>query len=179
VGVMFQASAAPLLTTTHPARLPAAGEPLGVPVGGALRSAMDGAPGADGVRRPVAPILRAWLEPMARRVGASGRLANEICRLAEERDDLVRVDDLAAAAGTTPRTAGRTIRAHLGVSPKWLIERRRLQAAATRLFAEPATELAALAAELGYADQAHFTRRYRAVLGETPDQTRRASGRTR
>nr|WP_239068500.1 AraC family transcriptional regulator [Cellulomonas pakistanensis] len=29
-----------------------------------------------------------------------------------------------------------------------------------------------MAADLGYVDQTHFTRRYRAVVGETPARTR-------
>jgi AraC-like DNA-binding protein len=180
VGIMFQASAGPLLTTTPVATLPAVGEPLAADVGTQLRGFLEDANLTDERRwLEVTAALRAWLLPLAERVGASGRLANELCRLAEERDDIARVDELAAAAGTTPRTAARLIRAHLGVSPKWLIERRRLQAAAIRLSAEPATELAALAAELGYSDQPHFTRRYRSVLGETPNQTRRAAGAAR
>jgi transcriptional regulator GlxA family with amidase domain len=66
------------------------------------------------------------------------------------------------------------LREYLGLSPKWLIECRRLQAAATTLYVEPDAELSRLAVELGYVDYAHFSRRYRAVLGETPNATRNA-----
>jgi AraC-like DNA-binding protein len=54
-----------------------------------------------------------------------------------------------------------------------LIECRRLQQAATTLFTAPGTDLSELAARLDYTDYAHFSRRYRAVLGESPDTTRR------
>ncbi|MFX0592792.1 helix-turn-helix domain-containing protein [Melissospora conviva] len=60
-----------------------------------------------------------------------------------------------------------------GVTAKWLIERRRLQHAAETLRRNPSESLAGLAAELGYADQAHFTRRYRDMLGEPPGRSRR------
>jgi len=53
-----------------------------------------------------------------------------------------------------------------------LIECRRLQAAATTLHARPDTELTGLALSLGYVDYAHFSRRYKEAIGETPDQTR-------
>ena len=43
--------------------------------------------------------------------------------------------------------------------------------------AEPAADLGALAAELGFADQAHLTREFRAVLGTTPRGYGRAGGR--
>ena len=60
-----------------------------------------------------------------------------------------------------------------------MIRRRRLQEAAQRLREQPDTELAALAAELGYADQAHLAGDFRTVLGLTPsgyraDLSRRA-----
>ena len=37
---------------------------------------------------------------------------------------------------------------------------------------DPAVDLAALAAEIGYADHAHLTRDFRAVLGFTPSSYR-------
>jgi AraC-like DNA-binding protein len=48
-----------------------------------------------------------------------------------------------------------------------------LQRAATTLHAHPDTDLTELALSLQYADHAHFSRRYKEVIGETPDQTRR------
>lgn len=173
VGVLFRPSAAPLLTATEPALLPAGGEPIASDVHPAVVAAV-ATPDAAAAREAVVAVLRPWLQPVARRVGAAGRLANDACHLAEERDDITRVADLASLAGTTPRQLGRVLRAHLGLSAKWLIECRRLQTAATRLFADPECKLAALAADLGYSDQAHFTRRYREILGETPGETRRA-----
>ena len=83
----------------------------------------------------------------------------------------------AERAGIGVRSLERLVHDRLGVSPKWLIECRRLQWAATTLFAHPETDLSGLAAELGYADYPHFSRRYAEVLGETPQETR--SGRHR
>ena len=55
----------------------------------------------------------------------------------------------------------------IGLTPKWLIRRRRLQEAARHL-AGDASGLADLAASLGYADQAHFQRDFKSVTGMTP-----------
>jgi AraC-like DNA-binding protein len=117
-------------------------------------------------------LLSRWLGPLAARVDDRGRLANRICRLAEEDDAIVRVADLARRASLSPRSLERRVVDHIGLTPKWLIECRRLQQAATTLHAHPDTNLTELALSLQYVDYAHFSRRYKEVIGETPDQTR-------
>lgn len=170
--VLLRPAALPLLSTTPPAHLRGAAEPYpGAPVG-AVAAAMRDPADPD---RAVAAVLWDWLGPYAERVGEAGKLVNRACALAEDRADVVRADQLAAQVGVTSRTLERLVRSHIGLTPLWLIECRRLQHAATTLRLEPGTDLAALAADLGYADQAHLTRRYRAVVGETPGATRRAA----
>lgn len=171
VGVLLRPAAAKVLSSRDPAELVAVGEPLSDAPVASIRAAMD----AD---EPVDQILREWLAPSAALVDDIGLLVNEACRLVEERPDIVRVADLARLVGMTTRTLSRMVKNRTGLTPKWLIECRRLQHAATTLYTRPDTDLGGLAAELGYSDQAHFTRRYHEVLNETPDQTRRA-GRER
>ncbi|MBE3001496.1 AraC family transcriptional regulator [Nocardiopsis sp. HNM0947] len=172
VGILLRPAAAPFLTDTPPERLVASHEPLvGAPLGAVLE-VMERADGTD--RAGLVEVLQNWLGPVAERVDERGCLVNEACRIAEERADLLRTAELADVLGLSERRLERLVKAYTGVTPKWLIECRRLQQAATTLFTRPDPDLATLADELGYADQAHFTRRYRAVLGETPAQTRRA-----
>jgi AraC-like DNA-binding protein len=78
-----------------------------------------------------------------------------------------RVADVAARFALAPRTLQRLFAAHVGASPKRVLRQYRLQEATDRLDAD-GSGLARLAAELGYFDQAHFTRDFRAVLGRTP-----------
>lgn len=170
VGVLLRPAAATVLSDTAAIDLVAASEPAVDAPTHAIRAAMAAGDPVDG-------ILRDWLAPAAARVDEAGLLVNEACRLAEERTDIVRVTDLARRVGVTTRTLARIVKDRTGLTPKWLIECRRLQHAATTLYTRPETDLAVLAAELGYADQAHFTRRYHEVLNETPDQTRRAGRR--
>jgi methylphosphotriester-DNA--protein-cysteine methyltransferase len=73
-------------------------------------------------------------EVRPQRVDDRGRLVNEACRLAEEDPVLTRAADLAARLGLSPRSLERLVRSHIGMAPKWLIECRRLQEAATTLF---------------------------------------------
>jgi AraC-like DNA-binding protein len=176
VGVLLRPAATPLLTTTEPVRLAGHHEPLpGAPLARVV-AAMDApGPSRSGASGTVAQVLEDWLRPLAGRVEDAGRLANEAARVAEEDAGVLRVSELADALGVTVRTLSRVVRQHSGVTPKWLIECRRLQTAATTLYTDPRADLATLAADLGYTDQAHFTRRYRRVIGETPDRTRRRS----
>lgn len=174
VGVLFRPAACPLLTGTDPVALVGSSEPLPAAPAGALSAIMAGTTRdrEEHDRDALIPVLRGWLRPVAARVDDRGRLVNEACRLAEEDTALTRAADLAARLGLSDRSLERLVRVHTGLSPKWLIECRRLQHAATTLFAAPGTGLSELAAELGYTDYPHFSRRYQRVLGESPRVTR-------
>jgi AraC-like DNA-binding protein len=87
---------------------------------------------------------------------------------------LVRVSDLADAAALDERTLERRFRRYVGLSPKVVLARYRLIEAAERLREEDGLTLAALAADLGYTDHAHFSRDFRAFVGRTPSEIRTA-----
>ncbi|MBP2419152.1 helix-turn-helix domain-containing protein [Microlunatus capsulatus] len=99
---------------------------------------------------------------------AEGELVNRLVALVEERPDLVRTAQLAAETGLSERALQRLVSRRLGLTPKWLIQRRRLHEAAARLRADTGSTLAETAALLGYADQAHFVRDFSRVTGTTP-----------
>ena len=79
-----------------------------------------------------------------------------------------RVGQICEKFAITERTLQRLTARRIGLSPKWLIQRRRLHEAAERLRDTDRPDLARVAADLGYADQAHFGRDFRAVTGLTP-----------
>ena len=64
------------------------------------------------------------------------------------------------------RSLQRLFAAYVGLSPKAVLARYRLQDAAASIDAGEVTDLAGLAAELGWFDQAHFSRDFRAVVGD-------------
>jgi AraC-like DNA-binding protein len=171
VGVLFRPAAATLLTATPASALVGAMEPLPSAPLAAVASAM-ALPDADAARVRLVGVLHAWLQPFAARVDDRGRLVNTVARLAETDAGILRAAELAERSGLGLRRLERLVREQIGVGPKWLIECRRLQEAAARLRAHPETSLSDLAAELGYADYPHFSRRYARTLGETPETTR-------
>jgi AraC-like DNA-binding protein len=82
--------------------------------------------------------------------------------------DIMRVDTLAERVGISVRGAQRLFAEQVGVGPKWVIRHYRLREVGNRLARGIAVDWAGLAAELGYADQAHFTRDFTAMIGEPP-----------
>ncbi len=97
-----------------------------------------------------------------------GRLVNRIVDCVETDRTISRVDQLARRFDLSERHLQRLCARRIGLSPKWLIQRRRLHELAEALRSPIPPDLATVAAELGYADQAHLTRDFRSVTGLTP-----------
>lgn len=96
------------------------------------------------------------------------RLGNRVVAAIVAGDELRRVEEVAARFALSVRTLQRLFARVVGVSPKWVILRHRLHEAAAALGAGRAVELGHLAAELGYFDQAHFIKDWKAIVGVTP-----------
>jgi AraC-like DNA-binding protein len=90
-------------------------------------------------------------------------------RIAHE-PELTSVEQLASNFGLGVRRVQRLFREHVGASPKWVIRRCRLREAAAEMGKLAPRRLASFAAALGYFDQAHFTRDFKAVTGFTPSE---------
>ncbi|MGX1545938.1 DUF6597 domain-containing transcriptional factor [Streptomyces adustus] len=89
---------------------------------------------------------------------------------------VLRVSQLAAIADMSVRQLQRLFAEYVGIRPKWVIRRARMQEAAARAATDP-QDWSALAAELGYADQAHFTRDFTASIGTSPARYASSAGR--
>ena len=99
-----------------------------------------------------------------------GRLVNAIVEHVEADSEVQRVGQVCTKFVITERSLQRLTARRIGLSPKWLIQRRRLHEAAERLADPDRPDLARVAADLGYADQAHFGRDFRTVTGLTPGE---------
>ncbi|WP_422012838.1 AraC family transcriptional regulator [Roseateles sp.] len=87
-------------------------------------------------------------------------------QLVDECEQPLRLAALAAAAGVHPVSLSRAFRRHYGTSPGRLQRRALLNRAARRL--RDGQAIADVAAQLGFADQSHFTRLFRAEYRCTP-----------
>lgn len=126
---------------------------------------------------PAFARLARWLEARRRPSSPDGVRVAELLAQVAARRELATVEAWARAAGVTVRQLQKLFRVHVGASPKWVLRRHRLQEAAARLDAGRGPSLADVAAELGYADQAHFTRDFRAATGRTPARFSREAAR--
>ena len=88
----------------------------------------------------------------------------------------LKVADLATAAGMTSTQLERSMRRILGMSPKQLLIRTRLEAAMRQLDETDHT-VAAIAGACGFYDQSSFTRQFQRVVGITPGAYRARGAR--
>jgi AraC-like DNA-binding protein len=175
VGVMLQPAAGHLLTGEPVRRMTDRFVDLstlrsidGAALTARVRSLMGPDPSSTAAQAQAREQVEDVLRPLLP-VDAEGLLVNAVVEDVETSPELLRVDELCARFDVSERTLQRLLHKRIGLGPKWLIRRRRLQEAADRL-RDSGAELAGIAAELGYADQAHFTRDFRSATGMTPGE---------
>jgi AraC-like DNA-binding protein len=140
-----------------------------------VEQAMPDAPGLEKVRAAEDPetgmaALEEWLAALGPRRRDGAELVDTAVDLITARPDLTRVDALAAELGVTVRTLQRRFDRHLGAGPKWVLCRCRIQDALGVIESGGAVDWAALAVELGFADQPHFTNAFTALVGVPPGE---------
>lgn len=114
------------------------------------------------VERLLRPVLPARDETVV--------VINEIIDAIATDRELTRVEQVCERAGMNVRKLQRLFDQYVGVAPKWVIQLHRLQNAAEILDHEPKQDWALLALKLGYYDQSHFIRDFKAILGVTPEE---------
>ena len=97
-----------------------------------------------------------------------GRQAVAAVELIAKDKAVTRVERLADELGLSMRGLQRLFAEYVGIGPKWVIRRYRLHEVTARMAAGGAIDWAALAADLGYADQGHFIRDFKNIFGEPP-----------
>jgi AraC-like DNA-binding protein len=97
-----------------------------------------------------------------------------VARIIEDRE-ITKVDQVVdALAGGDLRVSKRQMQRlfslYVGVSPKWVIMRYRLHEAVDRMTNGDPVDLPRLALDLGYFDQAHFIKDFKAMVGRAPGE---------
>jgi AraC-like DNA-binding protein len=174
VGVMLQPAAGYLVARRPVAELTDryvdVSEVLGTERGTRLVDDVRAAMGADPWSTDSHTRAIAALEDVLRTalpVDGEGLLVNRLVHLVESRADVVRVAQICDELGLSERSLQRLVHRRLGLTPKWLIQRRRLQEAAEHL-RTGTTAVSDVAALLGYADQPHLHHDFARVTGMTP-----------
>jgi AraC-like DNA-binding protein len=98
------------------------------------------------------------------------KLINEVVDTIIAHREITLVDEVVRRLNLNKRTLQRLFSQYVGVSPKWVIKRYRLHEAAERLAEKGVEDWARLAVELGYFDQAHFIKDFKAIVGSTPTE---------
>lgn len=170
-GVMFAPAAGALLlgdtvSTMTDAAVDLASVPLLEGWTDALRAVMASDPASADAHAAGRAIVERGLARLGEPDEESS-LVNAIVEAVETDASIVSVGQLTERFGLGERALQRLTARRLGLSPAWLIRRRRLHEASGRL-RNGALRLADVAAELGYADQAHLSRDFRMATGMTP-----------
>lgn len=119
-------------------------------------------------------LLERWPALAEEEAARIDELAAMVDGIVDDRS-LVSVDELARRTGRDKRTLQRLFQRYVGASPKWVIQRYRLHEAVEQLRAGEPVPAAELALTLGYFDQAHFIKDFKALVGCTPAEYGRAS----
>ncbi len=88
--------------------------------------------------------------------------------------DVTKVEAVAGRFGMSQRSLQRLFRQYVGVSPKWMIQRYRLHEAVERVAAGHRVSWSRLALDLGYFDQTHFIKDFKALVGKSPAEYARS-----
>jgi AraC-like DNA-binding protein len=103
---------------------------------------------------------------------------NIVARIAGDRG-LTRVDQIATEFDVSARALQRLFSEYVGASPKRVILCHRLFEAADRVAREGELDWADIALDLGFADQAHFIREFKKLVGRSPAEYARSLDRRR
>lgn len=115
-----------------------------------------------------AAVLGRWLASLPREDDPLVAPLADLVERAEHDTSLVRAEQLADLAGVGLRTLQRRFRSHVGIGPKWVVQRFRLLDVVAAAHGDDEVDWAGLAARLGYADQSHLIRAFTQLVGHPP-----------
>jgi AraC-like DNA-binding protein len=112
--------------------------------------------------------VETFLRELSPRRDDNIELVSRLVSFIRDERSVTRSEALARHAGMSLRSLQRLFERYLGLGPKWVICRARVQEVAERVAMGQAVDWASLANELGYHDQAHLIHDFKAQVGFTP-----------
>lgn len=115
-------------------------------------------------------IIETWLEKILPEPDPKIPLINTIIDRIKEDRTIQSVEQITKLYSIQLRNLQRLFQEYVGVSPKWVIQRFRIQEVAERMEKEKSIPFAELALDLGYYDQAHFIKDFKNTIGLSPEE---------
>lgn len=98
------------------------------------------------------------------------RLVTCIIAYMSQEQAVTNINQVSEQFGMSVRQLQRLFTRHVGVSPKWVLQRYRMHEVLALVHSSIKPDWVRLAGELGYSDQAHFIRDFKQSVGMTPEQ---------
>lgn len=126
------------------------------------------------------PQLVAWVEDWLRQCPPAPDptvdLVSDWVQAIHDTRHLTTVEALSQQVALSKRHLQRLFQVYVGVSPKWVIQRYRLHEIIDQVAAGVGVDWAQLAVELGYCDQSHLIKDFKAIVGVSPAAYAKQSG---
>ncbi|RKP48087.1 AraC family transcriptional regulator [Cohnella endophytica] len=124
----------------------------------------------DDVGSQVERMNRFLLERLPEQPDDNVELLNEIVATLVSDHGILRVEQLASRFSLGARTIQRLFDKYVGVSPKGVIQRFRLHEVTERIEKGENVDWVQLSHDMGYYDQAHFIRDFKAIMDKSPEE---------
>ncbi|CAM3598515.1 DUF6597 domain-containing transcriptional factor [Marinicrinis lubricantis] len=114
--------------------------------------------------------MEAILQPKLPKIDPQVEVIVRITERIMEDREIIKVDTVCKLFDMNKRTLQRLFDQYVGVNPKWVIQLYRLQNAAELIGKGRFEDGLELSMELGYYDQSHFIKDFKAITGKTPEE---------
>ncbi|MDF3820546.1 helix-turn-helix domain-containing protein [Leptospira sp. 96542] len=114
--------------------------------------------------------IETWLEKYLPEKDPKVALVNSIIDRIKTDRNIQSVEQISKFSSMNLRSLQRLFHEYVGVSPKWVIQRFRIQEVADRIEKEKSIQYAEFALDLGYYDQAHFIKDFKNTIGLSPEE---------
>jgi len=115
-------------------------------------------------------IVEPWLESVLQKYDPMISFINTIIDQIKNDRKIQTVEQISKLFSINQRNLQRLFHKYVGVSPKWVVQRFRIQEVAERIEKDQTLPYAEIALELGYFDQSHFIKDFKNTIGLTPEE---------